>query len=130
MCVDTDLEGATPIRLGPKPLNRALGPSVSTICLMHRHRLTVCLVGSVVAVSVGVSSCADWPPLKQATDDWSRVLTTSSGQVTMAPMVPPTLNAFNWLAHDGSSVDRQDTYPPANKWINVSNDDIKGVVQY
>lgn len=30
--------------------------------------------------------------LKFTTDDCKRVLTTSSGQVTMAPIVPPALN--------------------------------------
>jgi hypothetical protein len=30
-------------------------------------------------------------PLNVATLDWSRVLTTSNGQVTMAPIVPPAL---------------------------------------
>ena len=90
----TDLEGATPIRFGPKPLNRALGPSLSTMCRIHRHKVIESFVEVVVAVRVGVNSCADWPPLKHATDDCSRVFTTSRGQVMIAPIVPPTLQ-FN-----------------------------------
>lgn len=49
---DSNLEGATPTRLGPRPFIRALGPSVTTICLVknpHKiqnsksHRAIKCL---------------------------------------------------------------------------------------
>ncbi len=51
------LEGATPTRLGPNPLNRALVPSVSTICRIHLQIVMLCFdeVVAEVAVSVGVS---------------------------------------------------------------------------
>lgn len=32
-------EGATPIRFGPRPLNNALAPSVSTMCLQKQKKL-------------------------------------------------------------------------------------------
>ena len=34
---------------------------------------------------------------KEVLDDWSLVLTTSSGQVTMAPTVPPTPPPSRWV---------------------------------
>lgn len=102
------LEGATPTRFGPKPLNRALVPSVSTICRIHLQIEIVCfgevVVEVVVVVRVGVRLSADCvdcdcdPLLKHVIDDCSRVFTTSNGHVIIAPIVPPTL-ALHQLIH-------------------------------
>lgn len=34
--------------------------------------------------------------------DWSRVLTTSNGEVTIAPHIPPSLQNSQLLAHEDS----------------------------
>ena len=94
------LEGATPTIFGPRPLNMALGPSVLIICLIQFHMVIrffpiandddddddvdVDVVDDVFLTRLGSLS-------KLATDDCRRVLTTSNGQVAMAPNVPPSL---------------------------------------
>ena len=85
------LEGATPMIFGARPLNNPLGPSVWMICWIHREmlRLLFICVSSRTAAS-SADKCTLWP--KVATDDWRRVLTTSSGHVITAPNVPPRLN--------------------------------------
>jgi len=99
------LEGATPTKLGPRPLNRALGPSFSTMCRRHwtrpmRGRSGDGRATAVVKLrrplrgprgpQVPLLGLAMGGP-KWQVDDCSLVFTTSRGHVAMAPVVPATL---------------------------------------
>lgn len=106
------LDGATPIRFGPIPFHNALPPSVSTIWRINLKMknpprgLEGEIVVVVVAVDIGVDGHnlveAGSEKLKFTTEDCKRVLTTSSGQVTMAPIVPPALK-HNEMNYNSSS---------------------------
>lgn len=99
--INTDLDGATPIKLGPMPFHKARPPSVSMIWRMNLMMKNPPrgFVGEIVVVDaleeievVGHSLVeADSVKVKFTTEDCKRVLTTSRGHVTMAPIVPPAL---------------------------------------
>lgn len=99
--INTDLDGATPIKLGPMPFHKARPPSVSMIWRMNLMMKNPPrgFVGEIVVVDaledievVGHSLVeADSVKVKFTTEDCKRVLTTSSGHVAMAPIVPPAL---------------------------------------
>jgi hypothetical protein len=53
-------------------------------------------------------------------DDWSRVFTTSRGQVMIAPVVPPTLERYQRFIELLTNLRNINTYPPATNCIKVS----------
>ena len=87
------LEGATPSKFGARPLNNARGPSVFTICLIQFHSTTPPSFGGLTCIVDGQFG------LKVEIDDCCLVLTTSRGQVTIAPTVPPTLEFGRLQTH-------------------------------
>lgn len=68
------LDGATPTRLGPKPLKSALVPSVSIMCLMYLRITSPFLCGVAVkavaqVVALAVQSVVALEALNVATED-------------------------------------------------------------
>lgn len=74
------LDGEMPIILGPNPLNKALQPSFLTTVPKHLHMLKL-LTFNRFALA----------------EDWSLVFITSSGHVTVAPIVPAAPPAIKWM---------------------------------
>lgn len=54
------------------------------------------IVRQVVALERPDAAGGSWPIMTLKEEDWRRVLTTSKGQVAMAPIVPPHLQQNGW----------------------------------
>ena len=86
-----------PSKVGPSPLNSPATPSCITMwvrvdqileCLTRPSAPAAVLTLLTLLLTLRLRL---WPPL-----DWSLVLTTSSGEVTTAPVIPPTPPARRW----------------------------------